>query len=171
MMINGNLEMQVGGKAINFSLDNGPTFPVKVNLSKLFWLTATVGKNLPGMYAYNGTKWAPVTLSGPLYFSGNSSVPLVDLRIWMGTATVASGRWTVNIPAGIFTKIIHIDAQAGTSDATAAGGNFASVDLSTATITSISGTCNDAQPAGGVLVASSQFSPNGTIVQVTVVGQ
>lgn len=170
-MINGNLELQAGAKAINFSLDNGPAFPVKVSMSKLFWLTGTVGKLLPGLYSYNGTRWAPVTLSGPLYFSGNSSVPLIDVRIWMGQATVTNGRWSVNIPAGIFTKLLHIDAQAGTNDSTAAGGNFASVDLSTATVILVTGTCNDAQPMGSVLGISSQFSPNGTHVQVTVIGQ
>lgn len=172
MKINGDLKMMDGTKTVNFTLDSGPAFPVQPNTAKMFWLTKTAGKNLPGFYAHDGSKWVPVTLSGPLYFSGNSDVPLLNARIWTGSATTTSGRWSVAIPAGIFTKILHASAHAGTTDATANGSNFASIDYAAMTITKITGSCIDSDPAGGGLLQSDgQFSPNGTTVQVYVLGQ
>lgn len=169
MKHNGMLD--VAGKVKNLTLDSGTTFPAKIVGPTLFWLTRAVGKNRPGFYIHNGTEWVPISISGPLFFNGSSNVPLNDIRVWTHNVVTTSGRWAATIPTGIFTKILWAGATASTTDKTANGGNSASVDPGI-TLTSISGTCNDADPAGGGLVeAQAAFSPNGTSVMIMVVGQ
>lgn len=163
----GNIEMQEGTRFTNLTLPNGGAFPKNPALASIFFLTAPLTGYPVGIYKHDGTKWLPIAT---LHFSGTSLTPLAT-KIWIGTATVASGRWSVTLPTGLFSSVLNVQATAGTSGAAAANANNASVDLSaTMSTTTITGTCTNAQNPGSLLGPLAAFSPNGTIVHVQVTG-